>query len=268
MDAVRTIVKRLTEKLGLMVAGSKRAFLVARRDDRTPLPWRSISFTLIRLHLSHLFRIYRVNCVLDVGANEGQYALDLRQSGFTGHIFSFEPIEELYAGLKKLSEDDPKWMVFPYALGSTNGEEQINVLEASSFSSLLKTNEYAHERFGPKVTVRETREVQVKRLDSILEEILENIPKPRIYLKMDTQGYDLEVFEGVGEAIEYFVGLQSEISFLAIYDEMPDLSKTLAAYESKGFEVTGFFPVSFDKASLSLIEVDCVMMRPDMLDIK
>ena len=69
-------------------------------------------------HLASLLNLLRVDCVLDVGANIGQYHEFLRvHVGYEGHIVSFEPIAEMYEGLQAAAAQDDKWTVHRLALG-------------------------------------------------------------------------------------------------------------------------------------------------------
>jgi len=216
---------------------------------------------LCQRHLGHLLQQFGVNCVLDVGANTGQYARSLRLMGYRGHIVSFEPVGELYEKLLSLSAHDPKWSVHRFALGSKDATGVINITHAKVFSSLLKPNAASRQHFGDGGEVTETEEIEVRRLENVLDESIEHVPDPRIFLKMDTQGYDLEVFAGLGEHAERLVGLQSEVSLIPIYEGMPRMMDAIARYESKGFEIAGFFPVSKDRATSRVIEYDCIMVR-------
>ena len=82
----------------------------------------------------------------------------------------------------------------------------------------------------------------------------------RILLKMDTQGYDLNVFKGASKYYANIACLLTEISLQQIYQKMSDYHETLSFYESKGFAVSGLYPVSRQKDS-SVIEMDCFMIN-------
>src|ERR1700690_3076516 len=78
-----------------------------------------------------------INCVLDVGANQGQYGLLLRRIGYRGWILSFEPVRSNFQVLEKVAKRHGPWRAYPYALGATTRRLEINVAELSVFSSFL-----------------------------------------------------------------------------------------------------------------------------------
>lgn len=214
-------------------------------------------------HIAALLKHYGANCVLDVGGNTGQYAKQLRRHGYTGRIVSFEPVPAIAKKLRRAASKDRKWWVYPYALGSTETSTTMNVV-SGSMSSLLGPSEFGNQRYK-RFSKIDSQDVSVRRLDNILDEVLDGINEPRPYLKLDTQGYDLEAFAGAGERIREFVGMQSEVALMQIYEGMPRMNEALAAYEDAGFEVTGMFPVTREESTGRVLEFDCVLARADSL---
>jgi hypothetical protein len=107
--------------------------------------------------------------------------------------------------------------------------------------------------------------VELRRLDGMLDEILapliaDGIAQPRVYLKMDTQGYDLEVFRGLGDRVTEIVAMQSEVALRLIYEGMPRMPEALAVYEAAGFEITGLYPITREPDG-RVIEYDVTMIR-------
>jgi hypothetical protein len=82
----------------------------------------------------------------------------------------------------------------------------------------------------------------------------------RIYLKMDTQGWDLEVLKGAQGALGQVIALQTEVAVQPIYDEMPVMQESIAAIADYGFIPSGFFPVHLD-VQMAAIEFDFVAVR-------
>lgn len=199
-----------------------------------------------------------VDLVLDVGANEGQFAQKIR-SFYSGKILSFEPVQSAFSILKKAASSDPDWHVYNCALGSHECSQLIYISNDTVFSSLLKSNNYS-KKFGKDSLVERSEAVSVRRVDKLLEEIAPEVQGNRIFLKMDTQGYDTAVFEGLGTAIERIVLLQSEVSLIPLYDGMSHWIEVISTYERKGFGVVGMFPVNRDPGS-RVIEYDCLLRR-------
>jgi FkbM family methyltransferase len=237
--------------------------LLSRRDVGWQAVDRAFAHYLVHRHVAGILDMYRVNFVIDVGANRGQYARGLREAGYGGHIASFEPVPHDFERLADAARGDARWTVHPYALGSDDGVTEINAVPGT-LSSLLEPTSFGESRYE-QLRERRTVRVQVRRLDGLLDEVLAPVADARPYLKLDTQGFDLEAFAGLGERVGGFVGMQSELALMRIYEGMPRLPEALAAYEAAGFRVTGLYPVSRQSRTARVLEFDCVMVRPGAL---
>ena len=224
---------------------------------------RSVFDELQRVQLPALFEMYGVNCVLDVGAHEGEYANRLRAGGYSGRIVSFEPVPRAFAELERAAADDPEWRVHQVALGRDDTTMTMNAVPGT-LSSLREPTEFGARRYK-RLRDPEPVDVQVRRLDGMLDELLQDLERPRPYLKLDTQGFDLDAFAGAGDRIAEFVGMQSELPLMQIYEGMPRLPEALAVYEAAGFDVAAMYPVSRQGKTARVLEFDCVMVRGSLL---
>jgi FkbM family methyltransferase len=218
------------------------------------------STRLISGQIATVLRDLKINCVLDVGARYGEYGAFLRSIGYTDHIISFEPVAESYAKLEKLAASDPKWHTVRKALGAVDGTIPINVANSTVFSSFRQANANGPAVFQTASQTVRQEDVSVCRLEHVFGTVTEGIPNPRVYLKLDTQGWDIEVLKGADSTINSVLAMQSEISVRPVYTDMPDYVESLATLQTLGFEPVGFFPVSYDGV-LSVIEFDCVLIR-------
>jgi len=208
-----------------------------------------------------VLRKYRINCVLDVGANVGQYATRLRQHGYHGRIVSFEPVPSVAAKLRENAQGDKDWLVFDCGLGDDEGTMEINAVEGT-MSSMLSPSEFG-KSWSPKLSNMHKETISIARLDSLFGQATDGIESPRVYMKLDTQGYDLQAFRGAGAAVDQILALQSEVACVPIYDGMARLPEILAVYEGAGYEIAGMYPVTIHRRTLRVIEFDMIMVRPD-----
>jgi FkbM family methyltransferase len=215
---------------------------------------------MLPTYLMHLFDARGINCVFDVGGRIGDYGTLLRQAGYRGHIISFEPVGASFARLQAQSDHDIRWIAYPYALGSRTGAATINVMRESSYSSMLEPSSYGHEPYFDGNDVERQEQIEIRRLDDVFDHVTRSVERPRVYLKMDTQGWDLEVFRGAEGCLEHILALQSEVSLRPIYDGMPTLEQALPVYRAAGFSESAFFRVTRDPF-WRLVELDCVMVR-------
>lgn len=212
--------------------------------------------------LRRLFARLGVDCVLDVGAHWGEYGRFLRDRvGYRGRIVSFEPMAESVGKLRAAAAGDPEWRVVHAALGEASREAELNVYDNTVFNSLLPVSEYAGRTFGGSVAARGTERITVRALDELFAEATAGLPRGRVYLKLDTQGYDQQVLDGAVASLPRVVGLQSEVPVSPVYEGAPDLAQAVTRLQQLGFGPVGLFPVTREGDGVHVVEFDCVMAR-------
>ncbi len=225
------------------------------------VPLREMKERDFALHLGQRLERLKVDCVLDVGANVGQYRDFLRDRVYYhGPIISFEPISHHAERLRERARGDRNWHIEGYALGSTECLLPIKVMVSDQFSSFLEPDNSRIQDYDGLNVPHHVETVPVRTLDAVLPGLRERLGFVRPYLKLDTQGFDLEVLRGGLESLKDVPGLQTEASVIGIYKDMPGYMDSIRYLDQRGFDVTGFYPVSRDRA-LRLIEFDCVMVN-------
>jgi FkbM family methyltransferase len=205
--------------------------------------------------LIDLTRRLRINVFLDVGANRGFYSKRLRDSGYRGHLFSFEPIASDVERIEGLAANDPLWQVCGCGLGSANGTKDFYLNDRDGETNMSSFLPYKGE-----TKVKHPVPVLIRRLDDILPPLIKEIAAPRIFLKMDTQGFDGQVIDGAKGVMDRVVGLQSEVSVLPLYEGMPHYTDALALYEALSFSLMDLFVVNRTPDG-RVVEYDCVMAK-------
>ena len=242
---LKSLVTKSFQRLGYTIVAN-------RRLDRLPQT----------RYLARLFSLLSIDCVFDVGANKGQYGRFLRDEvGYTGTIVSFEPVPASLAALRAVASGDSKWQVEPCALGRVAGTATFNVMANSVFSSFLTPDHSRLSRFRTGNRVEQTIEVEVATLDSMFPRIAERTGCTAPYLKMDTQGFDLDVAAGGQSVIREFRGLQSEASVTPIYEGMPNFAQSIETFREMGFDLSAMFHLNPTGHFPRMIEFDCHMIN-------
>ncbi len=221
--------------------------------------WRLGKYFFVQ-RLRRVIAEYRIDCILDVGANVGQYRKFLRdQVGYEGLIISFEPDPNNVAALREAQRMDDKWVIQDCALGKETSTLVLNIMESSVFNSFLEPDDSETDQFQGENRVIERVEVQVKRLDQIMQGLKDEYGFKNVFLKLDTQGFDLDVFEGCSGCLDIIRGVQTEISVMSIYQNMPTFGDSLALFKTNGFEVSGLYPIS-ELRFPHAVEFDCIYL--------
>lgn len=209
--------------------------------------------------LVDLIRRLGINVFLDIGANRGFFSKHLRMSGYQGHLFSFEPNPEDHDRIRALAAGDPRWTACCYALGAESATRDFHINLCGPDQTVLSSFLTLKNQSDRTRTVT----MEMRRLDEILPTLIAGIESPRIFLKMDTQGFDNQVLEGASGCLDQIVGMQSEISVIPLYHGMAHYTELLARYERLDFALVDMFVAYRQDGFVG--EYDCVMARPSAL---
>ena len=207
-----------------------------------------------------LLRRHRIDVLFDVGANAGQYGLTMRALGYTGRIISFEPSSEAFQILAETSRPDPGWTAVNCALGERDGKVTLHVSANSQSSSVLAMLP-AHLEAAPDSRYVSEEIVESATLASHIDQRVAS--GERLFVKIDTQGSELQVLAGAGKQLERVIGLQLELSLVPLYEGQLLIEETMGAVRRLGYVPTGIEPDYFHAGTGELLQADGIFFRPD-----
>lgn len=200
----------------------------------------------------------KTDTILDVGANVGQYGQALRQWGYRGKILSFEPLSTAHRKLQAAAEGDAAWQVAPRcAIGAARSSAEINVSANSVSSSLLDMLE-THEKAAPGSAYAGKEQVDVLPLDELIPNLCPG--DSRLYLKIDTQGYEKAVLDGATETLKRCSAVQMELSLTPLYDGGFLFAEGIERMTRAGFETYAVFQGFTDRETGQTFQVDAVFV--------
>ncbi len=221
-----------------------------------------VDYPEVKPHWRNLVRLlsaHGVDLVLDVGANVGQYAGHLRAAGYSGRIVSFEPLSAAHAALAEAAAADPDWTVAPrMALGESDGQATINVSNESDMSSFLAIRaDFLDSSPTSRTVGAET--VAMARLESVFGDYAG--PDARVFLKIDTQGYERQVLAGAGASLTRIAGLQLELSLIPLYEGEETWRAMIDRLAALNFAPYQFIPGYFSRHLVRMLQIDGVFFR-------
>ena len=199
-----------------------------------------------------------IDAVVDVGANEGLFAKRLRDEGFTGRIVSFEPLSSAFVLLALASAPDPKWECLRLALGATTGEATLNVAGNLASSSFLPMDRELTEA-EPRLAYVGREECSLSTLDILAPDLFQ--PEDRLYLKLDVQGFELEVLRGAEATLEHVVVLDVELSQTQLYEGAPLMDEVVAYLAERDYVLLATEPAYVHPRTGETVQLNGLFVR-------
>ncbi len=187
---------------------------------------RLVSFGLLA-NLSYLGRqgVFRkIDAIVDVGANIGQFAFMIHSVVPDINVYSFEPDPKCFSLLEKtFSKHQIPGRCFPMALSREQGSSVLNVYESSANNSFL-------QREGE--TPTDSTSVRCETLDAVSREFG---AIKSVFLKIDVQGAELAVLAGAKRFLPLCQLVLVEVSLTSSYTGNAKIEEVFAALRAEGF---------------------------------
>lgn len=219
-------------------------------------PTRSLASFQILNRIHSL--IPELGTVVDVGANQGQFAVAVSRFYPRARIYSFEPVPDTFQKLKAFTAHMSQIEVFNFGLGSDTGNIDFYQNEHSHASSALRISDIQVKEL-PETAHTHTITVPIKRLDEVAKSFHFEKQNPTL-LKLDVQGFEKEVLNGAQQFIDQVDYLLFEASFVPMYEGEPLFSEMHAYVTSLGFRLMG--PVgALEGSGQRILQMDMLYAR-------
>ncbi len=227
--------------------------------NRTFDPWgMELAYSHLVMHPKNdWLQNLRVQTILDIGANKGQFAARIREILPEAFIYSFEPLRDAHEALLSRMEGDNAFQTFNFALGDENAKAVIHRSGYSQSSSLLPMLEL-HTEAWPHTAEAGTENVVVRRLDG-----LNLLLKPRIMVKIDVQGFEDRVIAGGRVTIGGATCVITEVSFQKLYDGQLLFDDIHFMLRDMGFQYSGNWDQLLDPRDGRPLQADAIFINPD-----
>jgi len=195
--------------------------------------------------------------VLDIGANQGMFSTAVALANRQIAIHAFEPLPMLQEKLRHRTRTFGNVTVHKCALGSAPGTADLHFGSFHEASSLLPMDQ-RHEAYFPGSSPTETVKVEVKTLDQFFSEHPE---LHRVFMKLDVQGFELEVLSGAARSLDKIGAALVEISFEELYQGGATGEKLITTLFAHEFKLAGFFRPLYRPGSSLPVSGDCLFLR-------
>jgi FkbM family methyltransferase len=213
--------------------------------------------------MEHLLVLRGLGCkyIVDVGANRGQFALVAREALPKARIYSFEPLIEPGYIFKSIFANDPCVILYPFAVGKEKMCSTIHITRDDDSSSLMPVTKLQSDLF-PGAVETKTRPVMVYPLSQVIEP--DSIP-PDSLLKIDVQGYELDVLQGCEDLLPRFSHLYIECSFVELYEGQALAYQIITWLEERGFILGSVHNLYYGRDGMA-IQGDFLFSKKQMRD--
>lgn len=196
-----------------------------------------------------------VDLVVDVGANVGQYGLALRKGGYPDEILSLEPLAEPFSKLSRRAGRDPRWRCEQLALGERSGTAQLHVALHTAGSSFLEVTETLVANTPEMATVGS----EIVRVEPLA--YLQGVLRPRTpFLKLDVQGFELQILQAGEEVLPMLAGIEVELSFEPLYEGEAGILEVVRFLDAQGFRLAALDPGIPDQRTGFPLQIDCLFL--------
>ena len=247
------ILRRLTGILDVLSKIGLRKYLILKRDG--------VHYARYQIFNRQWLANLKIRNVLDIGANVGEFTLIFHHLFDAPIIHSFEPLPSCKINLDAIATNKPNITFHPYALGARESTQILHVSSHAPSSSILNMGQL-HKTDYPHSAGSSDVEIRCKMLDSVLGDVEFD---GNLLIKMDVQGFELEVMQGGDKVFRAAKVVVLEMSIQELYDGEPGFDDLYCFLKSLGFTYHGSLKQSVSKNDESFLQCDGVFINHNLI---
>ena len=186
-----------------------------------------------RMNVAIVRELTSIDLFVDIGANEGQTYRRIRSLSYTGRYLAIEPEVACFNKLSKIEINDGNFHALQCAVGSKADRVHLNVASNAASSSSILDLGNAHSQAAPDIKMIEIQSVNQLPLSHILRDYTAN----SAFVKIDVQGYELEVLKGMDVNVCNRVqALLIECNLVETYKDCSLIEEVFSLLRTRGFK--------------------------------
>jgi FkbM family methyltransferase len=189
-----------------------------------------------------------LNTIVDIGANKGQFALACIEWAPNATVISFEPLPGPSQVFTRLFKHNQNVQLHKFAIGPKHDKVVMHVSAREDSSSLLPIGVQQITAF-PGTHESYQSYIELAPLSAFMNS---GSIKAPAFLKIDVQGYEMEVLIGCQSLLENFNFIYCECSFIELYSGQKLVGDIIKWLENINFSIVGVFNVSYDKLGMPI----------------
>lgn len=198
-----------------------------------------------------------IRTVLDIGANQGQFAATMLKLLPDSRVYSFEPLPDCFAQMQAKLAPNARFKGLNVGLAETSAEIQFERNDYSPSSSFLQMSE-THKSAFPFTTNSHPVSVRVERLDDCADSL--DLTQP-LLVKVDVQGYEMKVLAGGEQTIKCARMLIVETSFETLYQGQPLFPEVAGRLADWGFRYAGALDQLTHPVDGRILQADSIFLK-------
>tara|TARA_Y100000741_G_scaffold361926_1_gene346752 strand:+ start:2116 stop:2850 length:735 start_codon:yes stop_codon:yes gene_type:complete len=209
-------------------------------------------------HIVKTLDFNKIDIVIDIGANEGQFAKKIIEFGYQKKIISFEPIKSVHSMLLDNSKKYKNWIVYRYAFGKNTGYKNINISKNTVSSSILDIKKI-HTDIEPNAKFLKKEKIKIITLNRYLKN--KEFKNKKIFLKIDTQGYEKNILLGANRVLDNVSGIMLEASITKLYKGEESFLGIIKFLKKHGFSIWSIQRGFTNKKTGQVLQIDVIFTK-------
>ena len=203
-----------------------------------------------------ILRTIPFSTLIDIGANKGQFSLAAKHIRPDTNIIAFEPLHGAAEKYQGVFASEQHVRIFETAISPQQGDTEIYISKRDDSSSLLPITQNQEAHF-PGTGLDRIDKIKTGKLQDYISP--DDLSAP-VLIKIDVQGFELDVLKGCSELLQHIDNIIVECSFIELYQGQALADQVIQHLAETGFKLAGIYNLSYSSEGLP-IQADFIFQK-------